>query len=208
MTRRLILASLALALLFLAPRLVPQNDVAAVEIDILSQVIDFMNGFLEFADGADKFIAESQEREDRKLKKYQAEALRRGLTNFSAVIQNTLYSGSVPALQRFRAYLEAPPPHKLDEFSKTMEDLLKQTEAAVIFLQKDSGDLVLEPAYAELQQSLQQRLAIFKQLKGLEGDATPEQVEQMKQILNMWAEVNDRLRKTIQNLNVYIKTLG
>ena len=160
--------------------------------------------------GAYKFIAESQVKwEDRKLKKYQAEALRRGLTNFSAVIQNTLYSGSVPALQRFRAYLEAPPPHKLDEFSKTMEDLLKLTEAAVIFLQKDSGrDLVLEPAYAELQQSLQKRLAIFKQLKGLEGDATPEQVEQMKQILNMWAEVNDRLRKTIQNLNVYIKTLG
>jgi hypothetical protein len=208
MTGHVCFVALSLAFLLLARS--PLSPVHAVEFkfDILTQAIDLLNGLKDFVIDIDEFIVKYQEREGRNLKKEQAEALRKGLTNFSNIIQNMLYRGSRPALEGYRAYLAGPPPYKLEEFSKAVQYPLSQTEEAINFLQTNSGDLVLEPVYANLLQSLQQRLVIFNQLRGLEGDATTEQIEQMKQILNMWEEVNARLDTTIQNLNTYIKTLG
>jgi hypothetical protein len=141
--------------------------------------------------------------EDRK----KLEALRDSLLSFSTEVQNTLYNGSQPTLQRLQGQLEGEPPYDLELFYESIDVLAETSERQATRLSEAAATFALDPGYAALAKAIRQRAELFKRMPRFPGKATREQADKMRKALAQWEQINTQLEEAIRQLNAFIRGL-
>lgn len=140
--------------------------------------------------------------------KEKLEALHKALLSFSTDVQNTLYNGSEPTLQRLQGQLEGEPPYDLGLFYESIDVLAETSERQATRLSEAASTFALDPGYAALAKAIRQRAELFKRMPRFPGKATREQADKMRQALAQWGQINTQLEEAIRQLNAFIRGLN
>jgi hypothetical protein len=136
--------------------------------------------------------------------KEKLEALQNALLSFSTEVQNTLYNGSQPTLQRLQSQLEGGPPYDLELFYESIDVLAETSERQATKLSEAASTFALDPGYAALAKAIRQRAELFKRMPRFPGKATREQADEMRKALAQWGQINTQLEEAIRQLNAFI----
>lgn len=138
--------------------------------------------------------------EDRK----KLEALRDALTEFSGQVQDTLYNGSQPALQKLDGDQEG---QDLGEFYEGLDLLAKTSNEQATKLSQVASKFVLDPGYGALAKAIRQRAELFRRMPRFKGKITREQAQKISEAVALWKQVNSQLEDAIRQLNAFILEL-
>jgi hypothetical protein len=136
--------------------------------------------------------------------KAKLEAVRDALTEFSGYVQNTLYNGSQPALQKIDGDLEG---QELTEFYEGLDLLAETSNEQATKLGQVASKFVLDPGYAALAKAIRQRAELFKRMPRYKGKITREQAAKISEAVALWKKLNDQLEDAIKQLNAFILEL-
>lgn len=132
------------------------------------------------------------------------EALRDALTEFSGFVQDTLYNGSQPALQKLDGDQTG---QDLTDFYEGLDLLAQTSEAQATKLGQVASKFVLDPGYAALAKAIRQRAELFKRMPRFKGKITPEQAAKIGEAVALWRQLNDQLEAAVKQLNAFILEL-
>ena len=134
-------------------------------------------------------------------------ALKDALTRFSSNVQDTLYNGSQPTLQRLQGALEGEPPYDLALFYESLDLLAQTSEWQATKLSEVASTFALDPGYAALAKAIRQRAELFKRMPRFQGKATREQADKMRKALEQWEQINTQLEEAVKQLNAFVLEL-
>jgi hypothetical protein len=111
--------------------------------------------------------------------------------------------GAIPALEQ---YIRQPSATSWPTVTGELSDVLNQVNNVLTQLNKDRSDLVLQPAFAKLQNTLQARASLLSQLQGAAPPLTKAELAELRGLLEKYRVLVAQLEAARDEVNEYARS--
>ena len=109
---------------------------------------------------------------------------------------------AIPALER---YIRQPSAQSWTPVTAQLGDVLEQVDTILTRLNEERTDLVLQPAYVKLQNTLRARASLLSQLHGVPAPMTRMELAELAKLLEQYRILVAQLESARDELNAYAR---